>query len=67
MFGVAVLVSVFAHAGGYSTPETFTDGTSTAVWIGAAVVALGAVAAIFIPGRPWLAEIERSEGLAEAA
>src|SRR6184192_1546583 len=67
VFGVAVLASVFAHAGGYRTADTFAHGTSTAVWIGAAVVALGAVAAIFIPGRPWLAEIERSEGLAEAA
>ena len=67
VFGVAVLASVFAQAGGYRTAETFAHGTSTAVWIGAAVVALGAVAAIFIPGRPWLAEIERSEGLAEAA
>ena len=67
VFGVAVLASVFAQAGGYRTAETFAHGTSTAVWIGAAVVALGAVAAIFIPGKPWLAEIERSEGLAEAA
>ena len=26
VLGVAVLASVFAHAGGYGTPETFTDG-----------------------------------------
>src|SRR5437764_359046 len=67
VFGVAVLASVFAHAGGYRSAATFTSGTSTAVHVGGAVVAVGAVAAIFIPGRPWLAEIERSEGLAEAA
>jgi MFS family permease len=51
VFGVAVLASVFAHAGGYRTAETFTHGTSTAVWIGGAVVALGAVAAALIPRR----------------
>src|SRR5205823_548106 len=42
VFGVAVLASVFAHEGGYRTADTFTHGTSTAVWIGGAVVALGA-------------------------
>ncbi|MGH2935336.1 MAG: DHA2 family efflux MFS transporter permease subunit, partial [Gaiellaceae bacterium] len=35
VFGVAVLASVFAHAGGYRTALTFTNGTSTAVYIGA--------------------------------
>src|SRR5262249_36244997 len=45
VFGVAVLASVFAQAGGYSTPETFTNGTSTAVWIGGGAVAPRAGAA----------------------
>jgi EmrB/QacA subfamily drug resistance transporter len=45
VFGVAVLASVFSHAGGYRTAETFTHGTTTAVWVGAGVVAAGAVAA----------------------
>src|ERR1700758_3451118 len=36
VFGVAVLASVFSHAGGYRTAETFSHGTSTAVWIGGA-------------------------------
>jgi EmrB/QacA subfamily drug resistance transporter len=69
VFGVAVLASVFANAGGYRTPETFTNGTSTAVWIGGAVVALGAVAAALIPRRPARAvEVVAEEpALAEAA
>jgi hypothetical protein len=69
VFGVAVLASVFAHAGGYRTAETFTHGTSTAVWIGGAVVALGAVAAGFIRHRPaGVAEaVPEEEPLAEAA
>ena len=51
VFGVAVLASIFAHAGGYRTPETFTHGLSTAVYVGAAVVAFGAAAAFAIPRR----------------
>ena len=69
VFGVAVLASVFAHAGGYRTAATFTHGTSTAVWIGGAVVALGAVAAAFIPppARAETVEVEATDALAEAA
>ena len=51
MFGVAVLASIFANAGGYRTPETFVDGMNAAVYVGAAVVALGALAAFMIPRR----------------
>ena len=51
VFGVAVLASVFARAGGYTSAATFTQGTSTAVWVGAGVVALGAVASAFIRPR----------------
>jgi putative copper export protein len=68
VFGVAVLASVFAHEGGYRTADTFSHGTSTAVWIGGAVVALGAIAAAFIrpPARAVEAAPEQ-EVLAEAA
>ena len=48
VLGVAVLASIFAHYGGYRTPSTFVDGMSAAVYFGAGVVALGAVAAFFI-------------------
>jgi EmrB/QacA subfamily drug resistance transporter len=50
VFGVAVLASVFAHYGGYGTGVSFTDGMKPAVYIGAAIVALGAVA-MFAVGR----------------
>ena len=49
VFGVAVLASVFSSVGGYQTATSFTDGMSAAVYVGAAVVALGAVAAFAIP------------------
>jgi EmrB/QacA subfamily drug resistance transporter len=67
VFGVAVLAAVFAHAGGYDSAETFVAGTSTAVWIGGAVVALGAVAAALIPRSRGRAAVEAHEQLAEAA
>jgi len=51
VFGVAVLASVFAHVGGYRSPEAFVHGTDTAVYVGGAVVALASLAAAFIPGR----------------
>jgi EmrB/QacA subfamily drug resistance transporter len=51
VFGVAVLAAVFAHVGGYRTAESFTHGMNVSVWIGAAVVFAGAVAAFAIPGK----------------
>ena len=50
VLGVAVLASAFAGAGSYASPQAFTDGLVAALPIGAAVLALGAVAALFVPG-----------------
>ncbi len=66
VFGVAVLASIFAHYGGYRTGETFVHGMSVAVYVGAAVVALGAVAAFAIK-RPRRAEQVAVEPELEAA
>lgn len=46
-FGVAVLATVFAHNGGFTSPQDILDGTTPAVLVGAAFVAVGAVAAVF--------------------
>src|SRR6188472_3341530 len=51
VFGVAVLASVFSRYGGYASPETFNDGLVVATWVGAIVVAFGALAALAIPGK----------------
>jgi EmrB/QacA subfamily drug resistance transporter len=51
VLGVAVLASIFAGAGGYESPSTFIDGMVPALWVGAAVVAVGAVLAALIPTR----------------
>jgi MFS family permease len=51
VFGVAVLATVFSRVGGYQSAASFVDGMTTAVYIGAGLVALGAVAAALIPSR----------------
>jgi EmrB/QacA subfamily drug resistance transporter len=51
VLGVAVLAAVFAHTGGYQSGQAFTDGTVPAVFLGAAVVALGSIAAFAIRRR----------------
>jgi EmrB/QacA subfamily drug resistance transporter len=58
VFGVAVLASIFAAQGGYTSAESFTDGMRTAVWVGAVVVAVGAIVALMIPNRGRPAGIE---------
>jgi EmrB/QacA subfamily drug resistance transporter len=52
VFGVAVLASVFSHYGGYGTGKNFVDGMTPAVYVGAAIVALGSLAAFAIKHRP---------------
>ena len=51
VFGVAVLASIFTHQGGYGSAALFTDGIIPALWVGAAVVAVGAFVAVLLPGR----------------
>src|SRR5438128_9296468 len=46
VFGVAMLASVFAHYGGYGTGQSFVDGLGPAIYAGAGVVAVGAIAAL---------------------
>ncbi len=51
VFGVAVLASIFSTYGGYGTGASFVAGLTPAVWVGAAVVGVAAVAALTIPVR----------------
>src|SRR5205807_2728444 len=51
VFGVAVLASVFSHYGGYQSGAAFVSGLTPAVWIGAALVGVGSLAALAIPSR----------------
>ncbi|MGW4248608.1 MFS transporter, partial [Nocardia sp. NPDC004722] len=54
--GVAVLASVFASHGSYVSPQDYVDGLIPAVKVGAAVVAVGALIAVLLPGRKATAE-----------
>jgi EmrB/QacA subfamily drug resistance transporter len=48
VLGVAVIASIFSHYGGYGTGQSFTHGMVPGVYVGAAVVALGSLAAFGI-------------------
>jgi MFS family permease len=52
VFGVAVLAAVFTLNGGYGSGQQFVDGMNPAVFIGAALVAVGAIAAFAIKRSP---------------
>src|SRR3954453_12855983 len=51
VFGVAVLASIWSHYGSYESGTAFVDGMTPAIWVGAAIVMLGALAAFAIPKR----------------
>jgi EmrB/QacA subfamily drug resistance transporter len=68
VLGIAVLASVFSANGSYASPQAFTDGMTSAIWIGAAVLAAGALLALFVPGRQRAAEesVREEPGLVSA-
>jgi len=51
VLGVAVLAAVFTGAGGFETPQAFVDGLVPAMWAGAAVLVIGGLTALLIPGK----------------
>ncbi|MGZ4258668.1 MAG: MFS transporter, partial [Gaiellaceae bacterium] len=65
VFGVAVLASIFAHYGGYHTGATFAHGMQVAVYVGAAIVAVGSLAAFSIGRRVKQVSGERDSLVAE--
>ncbi|HEU6445727.1 MAG TPA: DHA2 family efflux MFS transporter permease subunit [Gaiellaceae bacterium] len=69
VFGVAVLATVFSTYGGYGTPQSFVDGLTPAIWVGAVVVGAGALISLAIPGRGRRQEqpVEEPELALEAA
>jgi EmrB/QacA subfamily drug resistance transporter len=48
-FGIAVLVTIFSSYGSYASPQDFVDGLTPSIWVGAAVVLVGALTALLIP------------------
>ena len=49
VFGVAVMSTIFSGAGGFTSPQAFVDGFHPALWVGAAVVGVGAAVALLLP------------------
>jgi MFS family permease len=52
VMGISVLATVFSSAGGYASAQDYVDGMTAALPIGAAILAIGAMAALLVPGRP---------------
>jgi EmrB/QacA subfamily drug resistance transporter len=69
VMGVAVLAGIFAANGGYTDPQAFTDGVTAALPIAAAVLVVGALAALLSPGRQRAAApaVDEREALAAGA
>jgi MFS family permease len=51
VFGIAVVVAVFAGAGSYASASAFFDGFGPAIGVTAALSAVGAIAGLALPGR----------------
>jgi EmrB/QacA subfamily drug resistance transporter len=49
VLGVAVLATVFTGSGGYSSPQAFVDGLIPAIWVGVAVLGVGALVVLALP------------------
>ncbi|MBJ7347190.1 MAG: DHA2 family efflux MFS transporter permease subunit [Thermoleophilaceae bacterium] len=50
VMGVSMLGVLFAANGSYASPQAYSDGVAAALPLGAAVLAIGAIAALFVPG-----------------
>jgi hypothetical protein len=51
VFGIAVVVAVFAGTGGYASAQAFTDGFGPAIGVSAGLALAGALAALALPSR----------------
>jgi EmrB/QacA subfamily drug resistance transporter len=51
VFGIAVIVAVFAGAGSYASAQAFTDGFAPAIFVAAGFALAGAIAGLALPSR----------------
>src|SRR5215218_2183969 len=51
VMSVAILAAVFSGSGSYVSPATFIEGVQPALWVGAGVLAAGALAATLVPAK----------------
>ena len=68
VFGIALVVAVFAAAGSYASAAAFTDGFAAAIGVAAGLSLAGAIAGLALPGRSQATEtgLERAIPVLEA-
>jgi MFS family permease len=49
VLGVAVLATIFTHAGGYGSPQAFVNGLTPALWVAVAMLGAGTLAVLALP------------------
>ena len=60
--------TIFAGAGGFTSPQAFVDGFHPALWVGAAVVGVGAAVALLLPaGREEAVAVDTVEAAPHTA
>ena len=67
VLGVAVLATVFTGAGGYASPQSFVNGLIPALWVGVAVLAVGALTVLAFPFKIRSAAAEADGGQRQRA
>jgi MFS family permease len=66
VLGIAVLATVFTASGGYQNPVAFVSGLRSAMWVGVAVLAAGALVALAFPFSTRASAAANAEAEAEA-
>jgi EmrB/QacA subfamily drug resistance transporter len=66
VFGVAILVAIFAGSGGYASAQAFSDGFTAAIGVSAGLAFLGALAGLGMPAKRVSTTVEPSEPAAPA-
>jgi EmrB/QacA subfamily drug resistance transporter len=61
VLGVSVLATVFTSHGGYGSAQAFLSGLTPAIWVGVAVLAVGALVAAALPFSTRTAALEHAE------
>ena len=61
VLGIAVLSTIFTSHGGYTSPQAFVDGLTPAIWVGAGVMAAGALVALAFPFNSRQTALEQAQ------
>jgi MFS family permease len=61
VFGIAIVIAVFAATGGYATAQDFNDGFAPAMGVAAGLSLAGAVAGLVLPARQQSTDVAASQ------